>query len=97
MITFVPGFSHTFVVSHTHTHIQYTVRATSLRIRLVPPSGGLDFMGRLEVFHNNQWGTVCDDRFGFTEANVVCGMLNYTRSLCTVYNARFGQGTGMSL
>ena len=53
-------------------------------------------MGRLEVFHNNEWGTVCDDFFSFREAGVVCGMLNYTRALCSVPAARFGQGTGNS-
>ena len=52
-------------------------------------------MGRLEVLYNNEWGTVCDDLFSFTEADVVCGMLNYTDgSLCTVRRAGFGEGEG---
>ena len=53
-------------------------------------------MGRLEVFYNNTWGTVCDDRFGYIDANVVCNMLNYTQPVCYVGYARFGQGSGKS-
>ena len=72
-----------------------TVRQSNTIIRLVSPQAGLDFMGRLEVFHNNIWGTICDDRFGRVEANVVCGMLNYTDgSLCAVRSAGFGEGKG---
>jgi hypothetical protein len=33
--------------------------------------------GRLEIYHDNQWGTVCDD--GWSEANTraACSMLGY--------------------
>ena len=49
-------------------------------IRLVGPD---TYAGRLEIYLNSQWGTVCDDGFGGIEANVVChqvghkGYLNY--------------------
>ena len=35
------------------------------------------FSGRLEIFHNNEWGTVCDDSFGSDDARVFCRMLGY--------------------
>ena len=34
--------------------------------------------GRVEVFNNRQWGTVCDDGFNQTAARVVCNSLGLT-------------------
>ena len=36
--------------------------------------------GRLEIFHDGQWGTVCDDFFGSDEADIVCKQLGYTEA-----------------
>ena len=53
-------------------------------------------MGRVEVFHNNEWGTVCDDGFGIAEADVVCEMLNFTEgALCSAGSGSLGQGRGI--
>ena len=36
--------------------------------------------GRLEVFHNGCWGTVCSDGFSTTDADVLCQKLTGSES-----------------
>ncbi|NXX18102.1 SCAR5 protein, partial [Podargus strigoides] len=61
-------------------------------IRLVNGSGSHE--GRVEVFYDRRWGTVCDDGWDKKDGDVVCRMLGF-RGAEEVYRmARFGQGTG---
>ncbi|XP_071506654.1 scavenger receptor cysteine-rich domain-containing group B protein-like [Diadema antillarum] len=59
-------------------------------VRLVDGSGSHE--GRVEIFHNSEWGTVCDDSWGVNEANVVCRQLGYESALSAEISAYFGRG-----
>lgn len=50
--------------------------------------------GRIEVFWNNRWGTVCDKNFNKTDGNVVCKYLGFPGVQTVHPKAHFGVGSG---
>ncbi|XP_069579588.1 scavenger receptor class A member 5 [Brachyistius frenatus] len=62
-------------------------------VRLVNGSGPHE--GRVEVFHECRWGTVCDDAWDKKDAEVVCRMLGYQGATAFHKIGRFGHGTGL--
>lgn len=56
--------------------------------------GARESEGRVEIFHNGEWGTICDDHWDINDGDVVCKMLNYSGALRTPKQAFFGPGNG---
>lgn len=50
--------------------------------------------GRLEVFADNIWGTICDDTWSISNADVVCRQLGFGSAIEATHWADQGQGIG---
>lgn len=65
------------------------------RIRLAGANSS-ELEGRLEVFVNGAWSTVCDKTFDFREASVACRQLGLAGAVRAVKNtAVYGRGSGV--
>lgn len=52
------------------------------------------YEGRVEVFYNGEWGTVCDDDFSIYAAQVVCRELGFLDAESWLPSAKYGRGEG---
>lgn len=64
-------------------------------IRLV--DGGAPSQGRVEIYINGSWLTVCDRWFSYNEGRVVCNQLGLPALHKVYHGAPFGRGNGSIL
>ena len=75
----------------TYVRMYFLVNASNpTYVRLV--NGATQFEGRLEIFYAGIWGTVCNDFFNLTAANVVCRQLGFLGALFIANDQEFGTG-----
>lgn len=65
------------------------------KVRLVDGSNSNE--GRVEVFYNHTWGTVCDDDWDLSNAAVVCRELGYEEAEEALSRAAFGPGDELQI
>lgn len=50
------------------------------------------YTGRVEVYANGTWGTVCDDQWDINAGHVVCQQLGFSKATSIHEAAEFGPG-----
>ncbi|KFO11622.1 Neurotrypsin, partial [Balearica regulorum gibbericeps] len=70
----------------------FLTRCVGAPLRLV--GGKESFEGRVEVYHDGKWGTICDDQWDDRDAEVVCRQLGLSGNPKALSWAHYGQGSG---
>eukprot|EP00062_Callorhinchus_milii_P024871 gi/632985245/ref/XP_007909570.1/ PREDICTED: deleted in malignant brain tumors 1 protein-like [Callorhinchus milii] len=76
----------------TGNTIDVELQYTNVQIRLM--DGGSSCAGRVEIYYNGTWGTVCDDSWGSLEADVVCKQLGCGSGVNATAAPSYGRASG---
>ena len=57
--------------------------------------GDLTYEGRVEIYRQNRYTTVCSDGWSQEDANVFCRQIGYPGAEFTYELAEFGEGSGI--
>ncbi|NXG66543.1 HIPL1 protein, partial [Hemiprocne comata] len=66
-------------------------------VRLVEQQSRSRSQGRVEVYINGEWGTVCDDGWSSAAAAVVCRQLGFPYVVRASKKAEFGEGSSLRI
>ena len=61
-------------------------------VRLI--DGPTEYEGRVEMYYNGEWGTVCDFTWDLINAQVVCNELGVGKAVSAKHDAFYGKGSG---
>ena len=71
------AYTRTRVLKHDIAFIYLFHNQGSLRLTDGVQSGS----GRLEIYHDGEWGSICDDSFDITDAHVACRQIGYAKAV----------------
>ena len=58
-------------------------------------AGAVKWAGRVEIYKNGKWSTVCDDAFDELDSNVMCRHLGFGTVKTITGSAGYGRGVGI--
>ena len=88
----VPQDRRPFSFPRSMPHCPISLSSDSKQLRLV--DGGGPCAGRVEIFDQGSWGTICDNGWDLDDARVVCRQLGCGDALNAMGSAHFGAGSG---
>ena len=87
-----PTGQKTLLIPLSRPHCPISLSSDSRQLRLV--DGGGPCAGRVEIFDQGSWGTICDDGWDLDDARVVCSQLGCGDALNATRSAPFRAGSG---
>lgn len=79
------------------SRMQSAPRPENGKVRLIGDEQGHGNQGRVEIYIDGEWGTVCDDQWTIKNAAVVCQQLGFPYALKASKNSEFGEGKNLRI
>ena len=73
-------------------YLSYKIQTGEIPVRLA--DGNRPYEGRVEVFYQGVWGTICNHYWDRADSEVVCRQLGYSLPVHGTDSVHFGRGSG---